>query len=92
MLLPTAPSSWPRMMLADSREIRTNREAYVPQGLDSGLISFRNNEPFISKIKTDSQQKPQGEDTTRQFTEKEIQIAHTHMKRLSISCIMRETC
>lgn len=74
------------MMLADSREIAQTRE-----GPDTGLTSFRNNEPFISKIKTDSQQKLQGEDTTRQFTEKEIQIAHTHMKRLLIACIMRET-
>ena len=47
-----------RMMLADSREIRTNREAYLPQGQDTGLISFRNNEPFISKIKTDSNRNP----------------------------------
>lgn len=58
MLLPTAPRKWPRMMLADSREIRTNREAYLPQGQDTGLISFRNNEPFISKIKTDSNRNP----------------------------------
>ena len=68
------------VMLADSKEIRTNRETYLPQGPNAGLVSFRNNEPFIGKIKTDSRQKTQGEDTTRQFTEKEIQITQTHVK------------
>lgn len=72
--------------LADSGEIRTNREdPFTTQGWDTGLISFINNEPFINKIKTNSQQKNWSQNRIRRFTGEKTQKTDTHMKILDLT-------
>ena len=81
-----APSSWRHTPLADNPEIRTN----WGDGVGRRLISFVNNEPFINKIKVNTQLKSWDQDRIRRFTENEIQRTDRHMKRFWTSLIIKE--
>ena len=82
---PTAPHT-SEAGLADSREIRTNsRNSFTTQGQGPGLISFINNESFINKVKTNSQQEKWGQNSVRKLTEKEIQVTGGRVKILDLT-------
>lgn len=55
-----------------------------------GLVSFVNNEPFISKIRANTQLKNWDQDRIRQFTGNEILRTDTQTRRSWTSLIIKE--
>lgn len=83
-----APSSWRQMPLRDSRTAET--EDKLGGRVGPGLVSFVNNEPFISKIRANTQLKNWDQDRIRQFTGNEILRTDTQTRRSWTSLIIKE--